>query len=85
MPSQEPIHLFTYRTFTDPECVVSLTGQQFVGIHATLDGFERVKSPLRYPFIPPRSGAVVHGLLLYAFGPVSLAYHTAEQDIAPRL
>ena len=85
MPSQEPIHLFVCGTLTDPACVVSLTDKQFVGIHATLDRFERVESPLRYPFIPPRSGAVVHGFLLHDIDPVSLAYHMDERDITPRL
>jgi gamma-glutamylaminecyclotransferase len=87
MPSQEPIHLFVYGTLTDPECVVSLTGKRFAGIHVTLEGFERVESPLGYPFILPRSGAVVHGLLLHDIDPVSLARlddYEAEGDLYRR-
>ena len=87
MPSQEPIQLFVYGTLTDPERVTALTGKQFERVDATLSGFERVNSPLGYPFILPRTGAVVSGLLLLNIDPVSLVHldaYEAEGDLYRR-
>jgi gamma-glutamylcyclotransferase (GGCT)/AIG2-like uncharacterized protein YtfP len=87
MPSQEPIHLFVYGTLTDPERVAALTGKQFERVDATLSGFERVNSPLGYPFILPRPGSLVHGVLLLNIDPVSLAQldaYEAEGDLYRR-
>jgi gamma-glutamylcyclotransferase (GGCT)/AIG2-like uncharacterized protein YtfP len=87
MPSLEPIHLFVYGTLTDPERVTALTGKQFERVDATLSGFERVNSPLGYPFILPRSGAIVRGVLLLNIDPVSLAQldaYEAEGDLYRR-
>ena len=87
MPSQEPIHLFVYGTLTDPERVTALTGIQFERVDATLSGFERVNSPLGYPFILPRTGAVVSGILLLNIDPVSLVHldaYEAEGDLYRR-
>jgi gamma-glutamylcyclotransferase (GGCT)/AIG2-like uncharacterized protein YtfP len=64
MPSQESTHLFVYGTLTDPERVTALTGKQFERLDARLSGFEQVNSPLGYPFILPRPGAMVQGILL---------------------
>lgn len=72
MPSQEPVHLFVYGTLMDPQRVEVLTGKQFGRIEATLVGFERVDSPLGYPYILPKCGSVVHGVLLTAIDPHSL-------------
>ena len=72
MPGQKPIDLFVYGTLTDPERVIALTGKQFERVDATLSGFERVNSPLGYPFILPRPGARVCGVLLRNIDPVSL-------------
>ena len=87
MPSQEPIHLFVYGTLTDPERVTALTGKQFERVDATLNGFERVNSPLGYPFILPRAGAIVRGVLLLNIDPVSLVQldaYEAEGDLYRR-
>ena len=87
MPSQEPIHLFVYGTLTDPERVTALTGQQFERCDATLSGFERVNSPLGYPFILPQPGASVRGVLLLDIDLVSLAHldaYEAEGDLYRR-
>lgn len=87
MPGQEPIHLFVYGTLKDPERVFSLTGKHFAGIPATLSGFERVESPLGYPFISPQPHAVVHGLLLRHIDPASLLrldVYEAEGDLYRR-
>jgi gamma-glutamylcyclotransferase (GGCT)/AIG2-like uncharacterized protein YtfP len=87
MPSQEPIHLFVYGTLTDPERVIALTGQQFERLDATLSGFERVNSPLGYPFILPRPAAIVRGVLLFNVDLVSLAHldaYEAEGDLYRR-
>jgi gamma-glutamylcyclotransferase (GGCT)/AIG2-like uncharacterized protein YtfP len=72
MPSQEPTDLFVYGTLTDPERVTALTGKQFERVDARLSGFERVNSPLGYPFILPRPGATVQGVLLLNVDPASL-------------
>jgi gamma-glutamylcyclotransferase (GGCT)/AIG2-like uncharacterized protein YtfP len=87
MPSQEPIHLFVYGTLTDPERVTALTGQQFERVNASLSDFERVNSPLGYPFILPKIGAVVDGVLLLNIDPVSLRQldaYEAEGDLYRR-
>ena len=87
MPSQEPIHLFVYGTLTDPERVTALTGKQFERVDATLSGFERVNSPLGYPFILPRAGAIVRGVLLLNIDLVSLVQldaYEAEGDLYRR-
>jgi gamma-glutamylcyclotransferase (GGCT)/AIG2-like uncharacterized protein YtfP len=87
MPSQEPIHLFVYGTLTDPERVTALTAKQFEGVDATLSGFERVNSPLGYPFILPRPGALVRGVLLLNIDSVSLVQldaYEAEGDMYRR-
>ena len=77
MPSQEPTDLFVYGTLTDPERVTALTGKQF----------ERVNSPLGYPFILPRPGAIVQGVLLLNVDPASLVQldaYEAEGDLYRR-
>ena len=87
MPSQEPIHLFVYGTLTDPKRVTALTSMQFERVDATLSGFERVNSPLGYPFILPRPGASVRGVLLLDIDPVSLGQldaYEAEGDLYRR-
>jgi gamma-glutamylcyclotransferase (GGCT)/AIG2-like uncharacterized protein YtfP len=87
MPSQEPIHLFVYGTLTDPERVTALTNTQFERVDATLSDFERVNSPLGYPFIVPRPGASVRGVLLLDVDPVSLGQldaYEAEGDLYRR-
>ena len=87
MPSHEPTHLFVYGTLTDPERVTALTGRQFERLDATLSGFERVNSPLGYPFILPRPGAVVRGVLLLNLdlgSLVQLDAYEAEGDLYRR-
>lgn len=87
MPGLEPIHLFVYGTLTDPERVTALTGKRFERVDATLSGFERINSPLGYPFILPRPGAIVRGILLLNVDPVSLAQldaYEAEGDLYRR-
>jgi len=87
MPSQEPIHLFVYGTLTDPERVTALTDKQLERVDARLSGFERVNSPLGYPFILPKIGAVVGGVLLLNIDSVSLVQldaYEAEGDLYRR-
>jgi gamma-glutamylcyclotransferase (GGCT)/AIG2-like uncharacterized protein YtfP len=87
MPSQEPTHLFVYGTLTDPERVTALTSKQFERVDATLSGFDRVNSPLGYPFILPSTGSVVRGLLLLNVDPASLVRfdaYEAEGDLYRR-
>jgi gamma-glutamylcyclotransferase (GGCT)/AIG2-like uncharacterized protein YtfP len=87
MPSQEPIHLFVYGTLMNPKRVEALTGRSFHRIDATLVGFERLPSDLGYPFISPKLGAVVHGILLTDLDPGSLHdldIYEAEGDLYVR-
>jgi gamma-glutamylcyclotransferase (GGCT)/AIG2-like uncharacterized protein YtfP len=87
MPGQKPIDLFVYGTLTDPERVSTLTGKQFERVDAMLSGFERVNSPLGYPFILPRPGAMVRGVLLLNIDLVSLVQldtYEAEGDLYRR-
>lgn len=87
MPSEEPIHLFVYGTLTDPERVIALTGRRFERLDATLSGFERVNSPLGYPFILPRPNAIVRGVLLCNVDLASLVHldaYEAEGDLYRR-
>ncbi|RPJ22458.1 MAG: gamma-glutamylcyclotransferase [Planctomycetaceae bacterium] len=87
MPSQALIHLFVYGTLTDPERVTALTGKQFDRVDATLSGFERVDSPLGYPFILPRPSDIVRGVLLLNIDPDSLLQldaYEAEGDLYRR-
>jgi gamma-glutamylcyclotransferase (GGCT)/AIG2-like uncharacterized protein YtfP len=79
MPSQEPIHLFVYGTLMDPQRVESLTGKSFTRVEAALVGFERLTFDLGYPFILPKRGAVVHGILLIDVDPVSLHHLDAYE------
>jgi gamma-glutamylcyclotransferase (GGCT)/AIG2-like uncharacterized protein YtfP len=87
MPSQEPIHLFVYGTLMDPQRVEALTGKSFAHVEAALVGFERIASDLGYPFISPKFGAVVHGILLTNLDPGSLQHldiYEAEGDLYVR-
>jgi gamma-glutamylcyclotransferase (GGCT)/AIG2-like uncharacterized protein YtfP len=87
MPSQEPIHLFVYGTLKDPERVTALTGKQFKRVDATLSGFERVNSPLGYPFILPKPDAIIRGVLLLDIDLASLVQldaYEAEGDLYQR-
>jgi gamma-glutamylcyclotransferase (GGCT)/AIG2-like uncharacterized protein YtfP len=87
MPSQEPINLFVYGTLMDPQRVEAVTGKQFARVEAMLVGFERIQSDLGYPFVLPRPGATVPGILLIDIDPISL-YHLdayeAEGDLYRR-
>jgi gamma-glutamylcyclotransferase (GGCT)/AIG2-like uncharacterized protein YtfP len=87
MPGPKLNHLFVYGTLTDPERVTALTGKQFERVDARLSGFERVNSPLGYPFILPRPGACVRGVLLLNIDRVSLVHldaYEAEGDLYRR-
>jgi gamma-glutamylcyclotransferase (GGCT)/AIG2-like uncharacterized protein YtfP len=56
----------------DPQWVATLTGKRFLRVEAILAGFERRESSLGYPYVVPKAGAVVHGILLSAVDPHSL-------------
>ena len=72
MPSQEPINLFVYGTLVDLRRVEALTGRQFARVEATLEGFERIESDGGYPYILPKLGGSVAGLLLKNIDTASL-------------
>lgn len=72
MPSQEPINLFVYGTLVDLRRVEALTGRQFVRVEATLEGFERLEPDGGYPYVLPKPGGSVAGLLLKNIDTASL-------------
>ncbi|MGH8059246.1 MAG: gamma-glutamylcyclotransferase family protein [Candidatus Entotheonellia bacterium] len=87
MPSQEPIDLFVYGTLMDPGAVAALTGRQFPRVEATLEGFERIESGRGYPYILPKPGASLTGLLLQGVDAASLSRlddYEAEGDLYVR-
>ena len=72
MPSQEPTHMFVYGTLMDPARVEALTGRRFARVVALLEGFERIESDAGYPYILPKAGASISGLLLKDLDATSL-------------
>jgi gamma-glutamylcyclotransferase (GGCT)/AIG2-like uncharacterized protein YtfP len=71
----------------DPQRVEALTGKRFVRVEAILTGFERCESRLGYPYILPKCGSVVHGVLLTHIDPHSLYQldtYEAEGDLYRR-
>jgi gamma-glutamylcyclotransferase (GGCT)/AIG2-like uncharacterized protein YtfP len=73
MPSQEPNRLFVYGTLMDSGSVEALTGRRFARVAARLEGFVRFESDIGYPYILPKSGASLSGLLLQDVDAVSLS------------
>ena len=65
--------LFVYGTLLDAETMERLTGQRFACEAAVLDDFERVAPPADYPFLRPRPGASVEGLMWLDVDAASLA------------
>jgi gamma-glutamylcyclotransferase (GGCT)/AIG2-like uncharacterized protein YtfP len=66
------VSLFVYGTLTDPERLHALTGRRFPRRAARLDGYERIAPPDSYPYVEPRTGGCVEGLLIDEVDPVSL-------------
>ncbi len=56
----------------DDARVESLTGQRFARRPARLDGYERIAPRGGYPYVVPRSGGSVEGILLEGIDPASL-------------
>ena len=76
--------MFVYGTLMDPARVEALTGRQFARVVAVLEGFERIESDTRYPYILPKAGASISGLLLKDLDATSLKRldeYEAEGDL----
>ncbi len=56
--------LFVYGTLMDEARVRAVTGRSFPSRRARLDDHARIEPAGGYPYIVPRAGARVHGLLL---------------------
>lgn len=72
--------LFVYGTLMDEELVYALTRKRFPRCQAELPDFARVVPPDGYPYILPRTGARVQGLLLCGVDPASLAALDRYED-----
>jgi gamma-glutamylcyclotransferase (GGCT)/AIG2-like uncharacterized protein YtfP len=74
------MNLFVYGTLMDEELVYSLTRRRFRRNDAELPGFARFAPPAGYPYILPRAGARVRGILLSGIDPASLAALDRYED-----
>ena len=64
--------LFVYGTLMDESRVESVTGRRFARRAARLEGYERIAPPGGYPYVLPRRGGSVEGVLLEGIDPDSL-------------
>lgn len=65
--------LFVYGTLRDGDLVHSLTGRRFASEAAVLPDFARIEPAGGYPYVLPRRGARVDGILLRDIDEPSLA------------
>ena len=72
--------LFVYGTLMDAARLRTLTGHAFPHQPATLTGFVRIAPPGGYPYVVPRAGGRVEGLLLEEVDPASLGALDAYED-----
>lgn len=72
--------LFVYGTLMDEELVYALTRRRFPRCQAELPHFARFLPPGGYPYILPRVGARVRGVLLCDLDPASLAVLDRYED-----
>jgi gamma-glutamylcyclotransferase (GGCT)/AIG2-like uncharacterized protein YtfP len=64
--------LFVYGTLTDPAVCEAVTGHRFPTRPARLRGYARLAPAGSYPYVVPRRGASVEGLLLDGVDAASL-------------
>ena len=74
------VDLFVYGTLMDENLVFELTGKRFARIAAVLRDFEKVQPDGGYPYIVPRVGPHVTGLLLRDIDASSLARIDEYED-----
>lgn len=66
------VRLFVYGTLMSEAQLHALTGRYFPRRPATLDGFARIAPQHGYPYVVPRPGSRVEGILLDGIDPASL-------------
>ncbi|TMA58042.1 MAG: gamma-glutamylcyclotransferase, partial [Deltaproteobacteria bacterium] len=67
------VDLFVYGTLMSESCLYALTERYFPRREAKLSGFERIVPSTGYPYIIPKAGAWVQGLLLLGVDLIALA------------
>ena len=72
--------VFVYGTLTDEARVTALVGRPLPRRLAVLEGYERVAPAGRYPWVVPRTGAAVEGVLLLDVDAEALAALDAYED-----
>ena len=75
-----PIRLFVYGTLLGEPQLVAVTGRTFARRPATLAGFVRIAPAGGYPYVVPRPGASVDGMLLEGLDADALAALDAYED-----
>jgi gamma-glutamylcyclotransferase (GGCT)/AIG2-like uncharacterized protein YtfP len=60
----ERVPLFVYGTLTDAYVFTVITGEKPRAQEAVLEGFEKISSLKSFPYVAPRAGAEVEGLLV---------------------
>jgi gamma-glutamylcyclotransferase (GGCT)/AIG2-like uncharacterized protein YtfP len=74
------VSLFVYGTLIDDARLRAVVGRALPRRPATLDGFERVEQQGSYPYVVPRDGASVTGVLLDEVDDAALARLDAYED-----
>jgi len=74
------VSLFVYGTLMDDTRVQAVVGRRLPRRSATLDGFERVEQKGSFPYVVPRDGASVTGVLLDEVDDGALARLDAYED-----
>ena len=74
------VSLFVYGTLMDDGRVQAIAGRRLPRRPAVLEGFERVEPAGSYPYVVPRDGAKVDGVLLDEVDDTALARLDAYED-----
>ena len=74
------VSLFVYGTLTDDARVEAVVGRRLPRRPALLEGYERVEQAGSYPYVVPRDGARVEGVLLDEVDDGALARLDAYED-----
>jgi len=74
--------LFVYGTLCDPETQRKIIGRTLKGIPARLEGYERREG--KWPYIVPKKGGDVQGLLLCALNETDMVRLDAYEGVEPR-
>jgi len=69
----ERVPLFVYGTLTDAYVFTVITGEKPQAREAVLEGYEKVSSLQSFPYVTPRAGARVEGLLVTGLSAKALA------------